>query len=63
VRFALDRLRERDGFTSDIRWGALTFAQWACVGLFAFGVGVVVRMRRPPKGAASRSPDPRPAPS
>jgi len=46
VRFALDFLRERDGLTSDLRWGAITFAQWACIALFAFGIGVALKIRR-----------------
>jgi phosphatidylglycerol---prolipoprotein diacylglyceryl transferase len=58
VRFALDRLRERDGMVSDLRWGALTFAQWSCFALFAFGVAVAISIRA--TGEASRPPD-RPA--
>ena len=55
VRFALDRLRERDGVTSDLRWGSLTFAQWSCLALFAFGVAVAMSIRA--TGAALRQPD------
>jgi phosphatidylglycerol:prolipoprotein diacylglycerol transferase len=58
VRFALDRLRERDGIASDIRWGELTFAQWSCLALFAFGVAVAMSIRS--TGATLRQPD-RPA--
>jgi phosphatidylglycerol:prolipoprotein diacylglycerol transferase len=55
VRFALDRLRERDAVTSDLRWGSLTFAQWSCLALFAFGVAVAMSIRA--TGAALRQPD------
>jgi phosphatidylglycerol:prolipoprotein diacylglycerol transferase len=60
VRFALDRLRERDGPTADVRWGALTFAQWSCLGLFAIGVAVWMSIRA--TSATSRRAD-RPAPA
>lgn len=46
VRFAMDFLRAREGGTSDLRYGELTPAQWACVGLFALGLAMVVVIRR-----------------
>lgn len=49
VRFVMDFLRitdvERPG-EADIRYGRLTFAQYACVALFLFGCALVVHVRR-----------------
>ena len=45
VRFAMDFLRLRDGEASDPRYGNLTPAQWACVGLFVLGLLMVGRVR------------------
>jgi phosphatidylglycerol:prolipoprotein diacylglycerol transferase len=48
VRFAMDFLRERESEMegADVRWGALTFAQWACALLFVFGLAMLLRLRR-----------------
>lgn len=43
VRFFLDFLRLEYGNTGDRRYFDLTFAQYACIGLFVFGVIMVVR--------------------
>lgn len=45
VRFALDFLRIRDGETADLRYGLLTPAQWGCIGLLVFGVGMLLFLR------------------
>lgn len=37
VRFAMDFLRLRDGGEADLRYGALTFAQWVCIAFFLCG--------------------------
>lgn len=37
VRFAMDFLRANDGPGGDLRHGALTFAQYACIAFFAYG--------------------------
>jgi len=46
VRFAMDFLRIRDEEGSDPRYGGLTPAQWCCVALFFFGVGLLVHVVR-----------------
>lgn len=46
VRFAMDFLRVRDVEQADPRYGALTPAQWSCVGLFVFGLVMVARVRQ-----------------
>ncbi len=46
VRFAMDFLRIRDTESADPRYGALTPAQWACLALVAFGLVMVVVVRR-----------------
>ncbi len=46
VRFFLDFLRLETGPTGDRRYLDLTFAQWACLALFAFGAYMLVRSRR-----------------
>ncbi|MFO0677640.1 MAG: prolipoprotein diacylglyceryl transferase family protein [Polyangiaceae bacterium] len=45
VRFVMDFVRITDGESADIRYGNLTFAQWCCVALFAYGVWVIFYMR------------------
>ncbi len=47
VRFVLDFLRATDVPEADRRYASLTFAQWFCVGMFAAGVAVVVRVLQP----------------
>ncbi len=44
VRFAMDFLRIRDIENADPRYGSFTPAQWACIGLFAFGLFMVRRV-------------------
>ena len=64
VRFGLDFLRATDvgklGYTPDERYGALTPAQWACVGCLAVGVWLLTRKGEvlPPvsKAEAAHSP-------
>jgi phosphatidylglycerol:prolipoprotein diacylglycerol transferase len=46
VRFAMDFIRVRDVDQADPRYGSLTPAQWMCVVLFLFGVGMVIHVRR-----------------
>jgi phosphatidylglycerol:prolipoprotein diacylglycerol transferase len=46
VRFVLDFLRLDVGPTGDRRYLDLTFAQYLCVALFAFGVYMAIRTRR-----------------
>jgi phosphatidylglycerol---prolipoprotein diacylglyceryl transferase len=46
VRFALDFLRLGDPEGGDLRYALLTPAQWACIGLLAFGVWLGVRLAR-----------------
>ncbi len=38
VRFALDFLRVGEGDEGDVRYGALTFAQYACIAFFGLGL-------------------------
>ncbi len=38
VRFMMDFLRVREGDAADIRYGALTFAQYACIAFFVCGL-------------------------
>lgn len=45
VRFAMDFLRITDGVNADPRYGGLTPAQWECVALFLFGVGMLIYIR------------------
>ena len=45
VRFGLDFLRVEDGAGGDPRYGSLTPAQWACLALFAIGVGLWRHLR------------------
>jgi phosphatidylglycerol:prolipoprotein diacylglycerol transferase len=49
VRFVMDFLRitdnERPG-EADIRYGQLTFAQYMCIALFAFGVALLLHIRK-----------------
>ncbi len=52
VRFMLDFLRLDDPDGGDLRYALLTPAQWACIALFAFGVGLASRILR------ARSPAP-----
>jgi phosphatidylglycerol:prolipoprotein diacylglycerol transferase len=40
VRFAMDRLRITEGESADPRYFGFTPAQWACIALFAAGLGV-----------------------
>jgi phosphatidylglycerol:prolipoprotein diacylglycerol transferase len=53
VRFGLDFLRLDTGPTGDRRYLALTFAQWACVAMFAFGIAMLLRTRRPARSSAA----------
>lgn len=46
VRFMMDFLRVRDVQGADPRYGGFTPAQWACIMLFVFGIGVAVYVRR-----------------
>jgi phosphatidylglycerol:prolipoprotein diacylglycerol transferase len=46
VRFALDFLRATDLQGSDLRHASLTFAQWACLALFAYGVAMTIYVWR-----------------
>ena len=55
VRFALDFLRARDLEGSDLRHGLLTFAQWACVALFAYGVVMALYVRATARAMQPRS--------
>jgi phosphatidylglycerol:prolipoprotein diacylglycerol transferase len=41
TRFALDFLRARDTREADVRYFALTPAQWLCFGLLAFGAAML----------------------
>jgi phosphatidylglycerol---prolipoprotein diacylglyceryl transferase len=41
TRFALDFLRVRDTASADVRYAALTPAQWACFALLAFGAALL----------------------
>ncbi|HWL87593.1 MAG TPA: prolipoprotein diacylglyceryl transferase family protein [Polyangiaceae bacterium] len=45
VRFGMDYLRLADERGADPRYGGLTPAQWACIGLFTFGVLLLLRVR------------------
>jgi phosphatidylglycerol:prolipoprotein diacylglycerol transferase len=44
VRFALDFLRVSDPEGGDLRYVSLTPAQWACIGLLAFGAWLGIRL-------------------
>jgi phosphatidylglycerol:prolipoprotein diacylglycerol transferase len=46
VRFGLDFMRSRDLIGSDPRYGGLTPAQWASIGLFAVGIAFLVKVLR-----------------
>ena len=46
VRFFLDFLRLDSGPTGDRRYLYLTFAQWTCVALLAFGIHMLIKSRR-----------------
>lgn len=46
VRFLLDFLRLTDPEGGDLRYGLLTPAQWACIGLFLFGGWLAIRLAR-----------------
>jgi prolipoprotein diacylglyceryltransferase len=47
VRFFLDFLRMPETEAgADLRYASLTFAQYGCIALFLFGIGVVLYMRR-----------------
>jgi phosphatidylglycerol:prolipoprotein diacylglycerol transferase len=46
VRFGLDFLRAPEAEEGDRRLGSLTFAQWSCFAMVAFGVGLVLYARR-----------------
>lgn len=59
VRFALDFLRASDLAGSDLRHGSLTFAQWACVALFGYGIAMALYVRRSLRSASARSMQPR----
>jgi phosphatidylglycerol:prolipoprotein diacylglycerol transferase len=52
VRFALDFLRIRQGEEADPRYGSLTPAQWACIALAMFALGLFAFLRTP-RGRAS----------
>jgi hypothetical protein len=45
VRFVLDYFRLHEGAESDPRYGGFTPGQWACVGLFVFGLVMWKKMR------------------
>lgn len=46
VRFAFDFLRIEDGANADPRYAGLTFAQWCCVAVFAYGIHLWVQVAR-----------------
>jgi phosphatidylglycerol---prolipoprotein diacylglyceryl transferase len=46
VRFVLDFLRLEDAEGGDLRYGSLTPAQWACVALLVFGIGLAATLHR-----------------
>jgi phosphatidylglycerol:prolipoprotein diacylglycerol transferase len=56
VRFLLDFLRETDANGGDLRYAFLTPAQWACFGLFAIGLYMLHRSRRPESLALATGP-------
>ncbi len=45
VRFMMDYLRITDGVNADPRYGGLTPAQWCCLALTIFGLGMLALMR------------------
>ena len=45
VRLVMDFLRIKEGESADLRYGALTFAQWSCIALFLFGFVLLRRVR------------------
>jgi phosphatidylglycerol:prolipoprotein diacylglycerol transferase len=47
VRFAMDYLRLEDAEGGDLRYAALTPAQWACLALFVLGLALLARLRSP----------------
>ena len=55
VRFLLDFLRETDEHGGDLRYGALTPAQWGCFALLAAGAYLVFRARRNEAALEARS--------
>jgi phosphatidylglycerol:prolipoprotein diacylglycerol transferase len=64
VRFAMDFLRIRLGDSADPRYGGLTPAQWECILLFAFGLGMLayvirlVKQGRDPRDAVMAPEEP-----
>jgi phosphatidylglycerol:prolipoprotein diacylglycerol transferase len=56
ARFLGDFLRATDLAGSDVRYAGLTFAQYACVALFAVGVRFAVRSWRRSRGATRAAP-------
>ena len=46
VRFAMDYLRIPQSEGGDPRYGSLTPAQWSCIALFAYGIAMIVYIRR-----------------
>jgi len=55
VRFALDFLRVGDPEGGDLRYASLTPAQWACIGLFGFGIWVAARIAHATGDAAKEA--------
>jgi phosphatidylglycerol---prolipoprotein diacylglyceryl transferase len=47
VRFAMDYLRLEDAEGGDLRYAALTPAQWACIALFGLGLVLLTRLKAP----------------
>lgn len=45
VRFAMDFLRNTPSEGGDPRYGSLTPAQWACIGLFLYGLSMIAYIR------------------
>jgi len=45
VRFFMDFLRDHDGGDADVRYGAFTFAQYACVAFFSLGIYFAWKVR------------------
>ncbi len=52
ARFAMDFYRATEDSSGDKRWGTLTFAQYATMAMFAFGLFVWWRMKRDPRFGA-----------
>jgi phosphatidylglycerol:prolipoprotein diacylglycerol transferase len=65
VRFAMDYLRVPPGENGDTRYAGLTPAQYGCIGLFVFGLWMILymrslRTRHIDLGASVRAPPPEP---